>query len=463
MPYVLRAGATAAAAQRIFESARRGARGGARADRPDDQQSDPQPGIAYPPQLFAPLVAAPRSPQYHPEPFGMRSAREAVAADYARRARHDHWDRIVLTASTSEAYSLLFKLLCAPAGDRVLVPAPSYPLFDHLTALDGVGAVPYALHYDGRWWVDFDSVDAAWTARTRALLAVSPNNPTGSVLSADERRAIGATVRRRATRRSSSTRCSRTTLAGRPDPGDDARRAAAGLPDVPARRPVEVGGAAAGEARLDRGGRPRAARGRGARPARADLRHLSVGVDAGAGRRRRSDCRRRRSARTGARTRARELSHRCASSRRVPVGRGPERRRRLVGGASRGGHGQRGGDHPRAARTRRRRRLSRILLRLPARGVPGREPAAGGRAVSTKASAVSWSVSMPEPRDFHAGRHAGVLVPLFSIPSRASWGVGEIADLPRFARLAARRPGSTSCSCCRSTKCRKARIRRTRR
>src|SRR5688500_3164617 len=146
-------------------------------------------GIAYPPHLFAPLASAGVA-EYHPEPFGMRSAREAVAADYARRSLFAPWDRIVLTASTSEAYSVLFKLLCAPAGDRVLVPAPSYPLFDHLPALDGVGAAQYALRYDGRWWLDFDTLDAAWGPRTRAVLAVSPNNPTGSIVSGEEWQAI---------------------------------------------------------------------------------------------------------------------------------------------------------------------------------------------------------------------------------------------------------------------------------
>jgi aspartate/methionine/tyrosine aminotransferase len=142
-------------------------------------------GIVYPARLFAPL-SNPDVARYQPEPFGMRSARAAIAADYARRQVPAAWDRIVLTASTSEAYSMLFKLLCAPEGDNVLVPAPSYPLFDHLTALDGVVATQYALHYDGRWWIDFDSLDGAWTPRTRAVLAVSPNNPTGSILSADE-------------------------------------------------------------------------------------------------------------------------------------------------------------------------------------------------------------------------------------------------------------------------------------
>jgi aspartate/methionine/tyrosine aminotransferase len=92
----------------------------------------------------------------------------------------------VLTSSTSEAYSLLFKLLCAPSGDDVLVPAPSYPLFDHLTQLDGVASRAYALEYHGRWELDVESVDEAWTDRTRAVLAVSPNNPTGSLLSPAE-------------------------------------------------------------------------------------------------------------------------------------------------------------------------------------------------------------------------------------------------------------------------------------
>ena len=148
-------------------------------------------GIRYPPDLFAPLAGA-RVADYTPEPFGLRSAREAVARDYARRGVEVAPERVVLTASTSEAYSILFKLLCAPQDDVVLVPVPSYPLFEHLTRLDGVTASAYSLRYDGRWWVDVDSVDRAWTARTRAVLAVSPNNPTGSVLSTAERNELAA-------------------------------------------------------------------------------------------------------------------------------------------------------------------------------------------------------------------------------------------------------------------------------
>ena len=148
-------------------------------------------GITYPEGLFAPLASG-RVAHYAPEPFGLLTARQAVADDYARRGVTTTTDRIVLTASTSEAYSILFKLLCAPAGDAVLVPVPSYPLFEHLTRLDGVDAAAYALHYDGRWWVDFESVDRMWTAQTRAVLAVSPNNPTGSLLSAEEAQSLAA-------------------------------------------------------------------------------------------------------------------------------------------------------------------------------------------------------------------------------------------------------------------------------
>lgn len=144
-----------------------------------------QAGITHPPELFEAL-ADPGAAAYCPAPFGLGRARTAVAGEYARRGLAIPPDRIVLTSSTSEAYSLLFKLLCAPGGDDVLTPVPSYPLFDHLTRLDGVASVPYRLAYDGRWWVDVTSLDEAWTPRTRAVLAVSPNNPTGSVLTTTE-------------------------------------------------------------------------------------------------------------------------------------------------------------------------------------------------------------------------------------------------------------------------------------
>src|SRR6185295_17363779 len=122
-------------------------------------------GIAYPPSLLAPL-ADPGSLAYAPAPRGLAGAREAVAIDYIRHGLEVDPDRIFLTASTSEAYSLLFKLLCDP-GDEVLVPRPSYPLFEHLTTLDAVRAVPYALEYHGVWSLDVDSLRDAITPRTR--------------------------------------------------------------------------------------------------------------------------------------------------------------------------------------------------------------------------------------------------------------------------------------------------------
>jgi len=141
-------------------------------------------GFDYPADLLASL-ADPRALRYDPAPFGLPAAREAIAADYARQGAQVPAERIVLTSSTSEAYSLLFKLLTS-AGDEILVPRPSYPLFDHLSQLDLVVTRPYDLEYQGRWSIDFASVEAALTARTRAVLIVSPNNPTGSYVSRDD-------------------------------------------------------------------------------------------------------------------------------------------------------------------------------------------------------------------------------------------------------------------------------------
>ncbi len=149
-----------------------------------------QAGFEYQTDLLAPL-ANPRGLRYEPQPFGLREARSAVAADYQRRGVSITAERIVLTASTSEAYSLLFKLL-ADTGDEVLVPTPSYPLFEHLTELDAVVAKPYALEYHDGWSVDFASIERAFSDRTRAALIVSPNNPTGSFLSRHEFKRLSA-------------------------------------------------------------------------------------------------------------------------------------------------------------------------------------------------------------------------------------------------------------------------------
>jgi aspartate/methionine/tyrosine aminotransferase len=116
--------------------------------------------------------------------LGLPSAREAVARDCGRRQISVDPANVVLTASTSESYSWLFKLLCDP-GETVLAPAPSYPLFEHLARLEGVGLASYRLDYHGRWEIDADSLRAA-PPSTRALIMVSPNNPTGSYVSPRE-------------------------------------------------------------------------------------------------------------------------------------------------------------------------------------------------------------------------------------------------------------------------------------
>ena len=142
-------------------------------------------GLAYP-SAIAGALADPGVLTYAPEPLGLPSAREAASRECGRSGATVDADRIVLTTSTSEAYTLLFKLLCDP-GDSVLVPQPSYPLFESLAGLDGVRADPYRLEYHGRWSIDRDSVRGALSSSTRAILVVTPNNPTGSMLRAADR------------------------------------------------------------------------------------------------------------------------------------------------------------------------------------------------------------------------------------------------------------------------------------
>jgi alanine-synthesizing transaminase len=136
---------------------------------------------------------------YAPAPAGALDARVAIAAALAEDTGHEVApDQLLLTASSSESYAFLFKLLCDP-GDAVLVPEPSYPLFEYLARLEGVTPVPYRLAYDGAWHVDFASVDEALDealarggVRARALVVVNPNNPTGSFLKRAELPALRA-------------------------------------------------------------------------------------------------------------------------------------------------------------------------------------------------------------------------------------------------------------------------------
>ena len=139
-------------------------------------------------------LADPRALRYEPSPLGLLTAREAVAR-YCAESRGVLIDpgRILLTASTSEAYALIFKLLCDP-GDCVLVPEPSYPLFGYLTALEGVATAAYPLAYDGEWHLDLPALAAQLSAhpRARAVLVVSPGNPTGAFLKEPERERLVA-------------------------------------------------------------------------------------------------------------------------------------------------------------------------------------------------------------------------------------------------------------------------------
>jgi len=151
----------------------------------DLTQSNPtRAGLPQANDLLAPL-AADAARRYDPVPFGLPEARAAVASDFARRGMALEPERILLHASTSEAYSFLFKLLCDP-GDEVLVPRPGYPLFDFLAGLESVRVRSYALAYDGEWHLDLAAILAAIATRTRAIVVVSPGNPTGAYLKHDE-------------------------------------------------------------------------------------------------------------------------------------------------------------------------------------------------------------------------------------------------------------------------------------
>jgi alanine-synthesizing transaminase len=154
-------------------------------------------GLPYPAEALRAALAGADATEYAPAPLGLPSARAAIAAEYARAGEVIDPEHVVLTASSSESYGFVFKLCCDP-GDAVLVPEPSYPLFEYLARLDGVVPVSYRLAFDGVWHIDFASVaDALASAharglRPRALVVVNPNNPTGSFLKQDELSRLGA-------------------------------------------------------------------------------------------------------------------------------------------------------------------------------------------------------------------------------------------------------------------------------
>ncbi len=156
----------------------------------DLTESNPtRAGFSYPADEILAALADARSLVYEPAPAGLAAARQAVAAYYAARGRPVAPDRILLTTSTSESYAFLFKLLADP-GEEILVPRPSYPLFDYLAALESVRVAQYPLVYEQRWLLDVDAVARAVTARTRAIIVVNPNNPTGSFVKKHELEAL---------------------------------------------------------------------------------------------------------------------------------------------------------------------------------------------------------------------------------------------------------------------------------
>ena len=148
-------------------------------------------GLIFPEREILGALADPGALAYRPESKGLLEAREAVAGYYAGRAGFSGTrssvgpERILLASGTSEAYSHIFRLLCEP-GDEVLVPAPRYPLFEFLADLADIRLVAYPLFYDHGWQIDFTSLRAALTPRSRAALVVHPNNPTGSFVRSQE-------------------------------------------------------------------------------------------------------------------------------------------------------------------------------------------------------------------------------------------------------------------------------------
>ena len=139
-------------------------------------------GFAYPEPDIRAALSAPSVLQYEPDPQGSFAAREAIARHHGHGLRAED---LVLTASTSEAYGLLFKLLGDP-GDEVLVPSPSYPLFEWLARLEGLQATAVPTHFQDRWHLDGAALEGAITERTRAIVVVNPNNPTGQFLAGNE-------------------------------------------------------------------------------------------------------------------------------------------------------------------------------------------------------------------------------------------------------------------------------------
>src|SRR6266498_2633801 len=151
-------------------------------------------GISYDRTAILDAFRNEKSLDYDPQPKGLLNARQAVGDYYGSRSDAVDPESLVLTSSTSEGYSYVFRLLANP-GEEILVPKPSYPLFDFLADLQDVKLVPYPLIYDHGWQIDLHSVTKAIGPATRGIVLVNPNNPTGSYVSVAERQQLNELCR----------------------------------------------------------------------------------------------------------------------------------------------------------------------------------------------------------------------------------------------------------------------------
>jgi len=142
-------------------------------------------GFTYNAPAIMRSLCAPASLQYHPDPKGLKSARVAVSDYYAEKGEQVSINDLILTASTSEAYSFIIRLLCNP-GDELLIPTPGYPLFDFLADVNDVKLTRYPLFYDHGWHIDMHALKQAVMPRTRGVIVVHPNNPTGHFTKSEE-------------------------------------------------------------------------------------------------------------------------------------------------------------------------------------------------------------------------------------------------------------------------------------
>jgi alanine-synthesizing transaminase len=148
-------------------------------------------GFLYKDAEILQALENPEALSYQPDPRGLEAARRAVAGYYSDRDDSVAIEDIFLTTSTSEAYSYVFRMLCDP-GDEVLIPSPSYPLFDFLAEIQDVKLVRYPLLYDHGWQIDFHALEQAITSRTRGVIVVHPNNPTGHFTKPAEQEKLNA-------------------------------------------------------------------------------------------------------------------------------------------------------------------------------------------------------------------------------------------------------------------------------